>query len=56
MESCNNCSYKLKEKNKSKYNKPNIYCTKRKCVIPKSDEAKWCHFYDETQNEVLKAI
>lgn len=54
MRSCYDCNYKLKEKYKNKYNKPRVNCTKRKCIIPAADEAKWCKFYDEKESEVLK--
>ena len=53
MKSCNDCNYKLKEKSINKYNKPNVYCTKRKCVISTADEAAWCKFYNDKQ---LKCI
>jgi hypothetical protein len=45
MKSCDDCSYKSKDIKESKYAKHNIYCDKRKCKIPSSDEAIWCQFW-----------
>lgn len=52
MKSCDDCTYKLKEKAKNKYNRPNIYCTKRKCVVPRADEAAWCDFYNKEEGDI----
>jgi hypothetical protein len=54
MKSCDNCNYKLKKKTESKYIKPKVHCTKRNCIVSTADEATWCKFYNEKENEVLK--
>ena len=55
--SCDDCNYKLKKSNNkynNRYNNPKVHCTKRKCIIPTADEAQWCDFYNQKENEALK--
>lgn len=47
--SCDDCSFKSKDRKTSKYVKHNIYCNKRNCTIPSSDEAVWCDHWNKNK-------
>lgn len=51
MKSCDNCIHKETERKDSKYTKHSIYCNKRKCVIPDPEEAKWCRYWNKSNND-----